>query len=390
MKAKQIAIQFIFLCLGIFVATATNLALASNLEPQREARVAPAVPLDDVDPVLSIQGFLTNASGAPLNGSYNMTFRIYDISAGGTALCSASLAGVQVTNGQFGATIYCYAVEGQQLWLGITVGADPEMTPRQPIRPTAYALSLRPGAVISSTLGSNPILHIENWGNSGRGLRSYAMDTDTVNYGIVGASASATGYAGYFYNSGGGTGLWTRSIDNGNDLILGGNADSTQGDDGILSSDPTYASSDLILRTNDGIRVELDHDGNGEDADFEINNKDSTVIFNVDESGDVSYTGALIGAYPRPAYDSGWRAIGTNATLPLSHALGGAVDDYVVDFICKSVSDGVNSWGTGGDWNWEEYYGAYWYNLTTSSVTVKRMNHDVSCSQVRIRIWVYK
>jgi hypothetical protein len=390
MKAKQIAIQFVFLCLGIFLATATNLAIASNLEPLRTNNGVSAAPQTDVEGAMSVQGFLTNAAGNPLNGSYNMIFRIYDISSGGTALCTAALAGVQVSNGQFGATVYCNAIEGQQLWLGITVGTDSEMTPRQSIRPVAYAMSLRPGAVISSTMGSNAILHIENWGNAGRGLRVYAMDTTSVNYGIVGASRSSNGYAGYFYNEGGGTGIYARSLDNGNDLILGGNADTTLGDDGVLSSDPAYASSDLILRTNDGVRVELDHDGNSEDADFEIQDKDGITIFNVDESGDVTFSGAMLGGYPRPAYDSGWRTIGLNATLALSHSLGGSADNYVVDLICKSVADGVNAWGVGGDWNGSELYGAYWYDLTNSAVTVKRMGNDVGCPQIRVRIWTYK
>lgn len=393
MKAKQFAIQVLFVCLGIFLATATNLVLASGLEPLWNPSVAPAAPNDVVDGAMSIQGFLTNASGVPLNGAYNMTFRVYDVSSGGTALCTAALAGVQVNNGQFGATVYCAVMDGQQLWVGITVGVDPEMTPRQPIRPTAYAMSLRPGAIISSTMGMNAILHIENWGYQGRGLRVYAMDTDSVNYGIVGASVSPSGYGGYFYNTGGGTGLKAESIDNGNDLILGGNANTTAGDDGILSSDPAYASSDLILRTNDGIRVELDHDASAEASDFQIVDKDSSTIFDVTQAGNVSYSGALIGAYPRPAYDSGWHDITANTDFTFIHALGGNVDNYVVDFVCKDPvagQEGINSWQLGGDWDGAEFYGAAWEKLTSTSVIVHRATNDVACQQVRLRIWVYK
>jgi len=38
------------------------------------------------------------------------------------------------------------------------------MTPRQPIYPAPYAMSLRPGTQIKGTLASNAILHIENDG----------------------------------------------------------------------------------------------------------------------------------------------------------------------------------------------------------------------------------
>jgi hypothetical protein len=76
-----------------------------------------------------------------------------------------------------------------------------------------YAWSLRPAAIISYSLNSNAILHIENSGSSGRGLRAYAMAPSGTNYGVVGASRSPDGYGGYFYNNQGGTALWVKSGD---------------------------------------------------------------------------------------------------------------------------------------------------------------------------------
>ncbi|MCI0477033.1 MAG: hypothetical protein L0Y55_12360, partial [Anaerolineales bacterium] len=342
-----------------------------------------------------VQGRLTNASGVPLNGNYTLTFRVYESSGGATPVCNDPMTNVPVNNGLFSVSVYCDRFDGRAMWLGISVGADPEMTPRQPIYPVPYAMSLRPGATISDTIGGSPILHIENWNATGRGLRAYAMATSGENFGVVGASRSPDGYGGYFYNNEGGTALRAQSVDDQSDLILAGNANTGLGDDGILSSDPDYAGSDLVLRTNDAIRVELDNDGDGEDADFEIQNKDSTVIFNVDESGDVTYTGALNGAFPSPAYDSGWVAIGLNVTNTRTHSLGGDVDDYVVDLTCKTTTGiGVNAHGLGGlTWYaWDTLYwgGAYWAELTSSSIKVRRYGNDDSCEQVRIRIWVYK
>lgn len=388
MKLERMLI--IFLALALAFTLGIQFSHAQMQTPARNDVAAPARPAG-VGTYFPVQGRLTNASGTPLNGNYNMTFRVYDVSSGGTALCNDPMTNVPVNNGLFNVSVYCFGgFDGGARWLGITVGDDAEMTPRQPIYPVPYAMSLRPGAVVSDTLAGGPILHLENWNATGRGLRAYAMATSGANYGVVGASRSPDGYGGYFYNNGSGVGLRAEGEDNSADLVLGGNANTTLGDDGILSSDPAYAGSDLIFRTNDAIRVELDHDASNEDADFEIVNKDGTQIFNVDESGDVSYSGALIGAFPRPAYNSGWVAIGLNATTTRTHNLGGSVDDYVVDLTCKSVADGVNNWGVGGDWNDTEYYGAYWYNLTTSAITVKRMGDDVSCPQVRVRIWVYK
>ncbi len=84
----------------------------------------------------------------------------------------------------------------------------------------------------------------------------------------------------------GGIGLYARGGSGTDaDLILGGTSAS---DDGRIISDPIYAGSDIFITTNDAVVIELDADGNGEDADFSIEDKDSNTIFNIDESGQVS------------------------------------------------------------------------------------------------------
>lgn len=98
-------------------------------------------------------------------------------------------------------------IDGKQLYLGVEVGSDGEMTPRSFIDNVPYAWSLRPGANIIGAVGPGAILHIENSDPSGHGLRSYALSTSGLNFGVVGASMSPEGYGGYFYNSGGGVRL---------------------------------------------------------------------------------------------------------------------------------------------------------------------------------------
>jgi hypothetical protein len=95
--------------------------------------------------------------------------------------------------------------DGRELWHGVKVGADSEMTPRQELRPVPYALSLRPGAKI---IGSEYIaLHAESTHTSGRGIYGYATATSGATYGVYGASISPGGYGGYFYNNGSGIGV---------------------------------------------------------------------------------------------------------------------------------------------------------------------------------------
>lgn len=201
---KRLAVSGISIMVMIpLLVLAVGIALAQEPNPTENIN-EPSEP-DDVTAVASaipIQGRLADDSGNPLTGNYDVTARIYDASTGGNILCSDTDS-VTVDNGLFNMEMdYCLSadIDGKQIYLGLQVGSDPEMTPRQVIYPVPYAWSLRPGAIISSTT-SSPIIHIENWGNSGRGLRSYAMATSGVNYGVIGASRSPDGYGGYFYNN---------------------------------------------------------------------------------------------------------------------------------------------------------------------------------------------
>jgi len=141
----------------LLLALAAGLTWAQGPEPpgesvQREGDVSVQ---GVVGAVIPIQGRLTDASGNPVpDGNYNITARIYNVSSGGTALCSDTDP-VHVSNGLFNMYIDTCTpaiLNGQQLWLGIQVGSDTEMTPRRPIYPVPYAWSLRPGAVISDTI----------------------------------------------------------------------------------------------------------------------------------------------------------------------------------------------------------------------------------------------
>ena len=287
MKGQQML--FVVLTLALMLVLAVGLSQAEGPDtPQNTAGVERETSAAVVAALIPIQGKLTDASGSPINGSRTITFKLYDVSSGGTALCSDTHA-VSVDNGLFSTSIANCSdedIDGRQLYLGIQVSGDPEMTPRQAIYTVPYAWSLRPSANISGTT-SEAILEAQNWHTSGRGLRGYAMSATGTNYGVVGASLSPSGYGGYFYNSAsGGVGLYARGEANADaDLVLGGTSDTN--DDGRILSDPAYIHSDIVLVTNDALRVDLDEDNNSS-SDFEIYNGANTRVFNVNEDGDVS------------------------------------------------------------------------------------------------------
>lgn len=228
--ASALAIVFL-LTLPLGLSYAQRATQDDGILPRGATGAEPAIleVADAVGNYIPVQGRLTDTGGNPLTGNYTMTFRLYAVPSGGTALCQDTNT-VAVNNGLFNSEIWgnCQdEMDGQQLYLSIEVGTDGEMAPRQPIYAVPYAWSLRPGAVISSSIDGSPIVHIENWATGGRGLRSYAMDNASVNYGIVGASRSSTGYGGYFYNSGGGVGLRAESTDTALQLTGSGRIEST-------------------------------------------------------------------------------------------------------------------------------------------------------------------
>ncbi len=185
------------------LAAAPGLTLAQDTIPQ-----GPAAPGAIAPGAMPIQGKLTSASGAPLTGTYNVTFSLYETDTGGGAVCTDTLS-VSVTNGLFSTYIdHCYGgtIHGQKLWLGIKVQGDSEMTPRQALLPVPYALSLVPGATVNSEWLYDPLTLSTSYA-TGAALSAAATSASGTNYAVYATNASPAGYAGYFNNSSSGTGV---------------------------------------------------------------------------------------------------------------------------------------------------------------------------------------
>ena len=111
---------------------------------------------------LSYQGYLTSPSGAAINNvSLQLTFKLYSVASGGTALYSETQS-VNVINGIFNALIgsgtpLTLAFD-QPYFVGISAGGDPEMTPRQPLAASPYAIR----AASSESLAATALVSASN------------------------------------------------------------------------------------------------------------------------------------------------------------------------------------------------------------------------------------
>lgn len=232
--------------LGLLFGGALALSARAQgaLPPERDEIQAP----DSPSSYIPFQGRLTDSAGNPLNGTYNITFRIYDVSTGGTALCSDTNV-VSVTDGLFSTYVYAVncaeEIDGRQLYMGIEVGTDGEMTPRAYIDNVPYAWSLRPGATIKS--GSDgPLLYVYNTTN-GEAL----WGASVYGEGVHGASVGGAGVGAYSMV---GPALYAETP--------GGAAIAAGGTGVITSTAPTYlwiSGSDVQrYSTNDSTVITMD------------------------------------------------------------------------------------------------------------------------------------
>jgi len=98
--------------------------------------------------LINYQGRLTDKDGAPLNGSYELTFRIYDAESAGNLLWQATHTGIVIQKGIFSILLgsandsgYDFAALAfdKPYFLEIKVGSE-VMSPRQRIASSAYAI----------------------------------------------------------------------------------------------------------------------------------------------------------------------------------------------------------------------------------------------------------
>jgi len=187
---------------------------------------------------ISYQGILTDGSSIVIpDGTYNLTFSLYEADTGGAALWSETQS-IVVVNGVFnvilGSVTSLSSVEfDQQYWLGITVGAGPEMTPRIKLAASPYSLNSRSvadGAVTEGKIAANAVTSGKIDGN--------AVTTVHIQNGTIAAEDVGFNYAGSTSPAGPAT-----------DLVSSGAVDTTDiADDAVIGN--KIANSQVVRSIN--------------------------------------------------------------------------------------------------------------------------------------------
>ncbi len=161
-----------------------------------------------VPQLINFQGILRNGSGNPVaDGSYSVIFTIYDAPAGGTVQW-AETTSVATTGGLFTVLLGSLnpvpdsAFNNPDRWLGVKVGADPEMTPRQQLVSVAYSLRV---AHFIPNFGTNNTFIGENAGNlTMTGGKNTAIGDSALQSNTTGNNNTASGTSALLLNTTGG------------------------------------------------------------------------------------------------------------------------------------------------------------------------------------------
>jgi len=105
---------------------------------------------------MNYQGFLTDLTGSPVaDGSYRITFSLYVDEAGGAALWTEIHPTVAVNKGLFTVVLGrgnpanpLTVAFDREYYLGVTIGTDPELSPRVRLTSSAYSMRSRTAETI--------------------------------------------------------------------------------------------------------------------------------------------------------------------------------------------------------------------------------------------------
>ena len=189
---------------------------ASRAAQEAGVLLGPDAPLGTpLTTAISYQGQLKK-QGTPVTGLCDFQFLLWDALTGGNAVDSQlTRLAVQVQAGLFTVndlSWYETAFKGEGRWLEISVrcpadsGSYETLTPRQALTATPYALTLRPGALVTGSTSSwpNAMITAQNLGND---PSNYAHGLSGISWHPMGAGVTgwntSGGMGGLFGSNGG-------------------------------------------------------------------------------------------------------------------------------------------------------------------------------------------
>ncbi len=153
----------------------------------------------EIPGTLNVHGKLTDGSGSPLTGTYNMSFAIYDVDSGGSALWELADTNVTADAGIYSIVLTSISLPfSAQYYLGITVANDSEMEPRINLTSSPYAF--RANSSDNLEADRDYVMNSFNTTNHSnvQGFLQVGNDSITSGYGITGSYGGGLIINGYY------------------------------------------------------------------------------------------------------------------------------------------------------------------------------------------------
>lgn len=131
----------------IIGVVAVGLSLALSVFSVTRVLSAPQLATITVPSTIGFEGFLVDEStGAPLDGTYAITFSVYSVAVGGSPIWTEELETVEVTDGLYAVELGAGTPFGTSTfdgarWIGVSVEGEAEMTPRTKVSSVPFALN---------------------------------------------------------------------------------------------------------------------------------------------------------------------------------------------------------------------------------------------------------
>jgi hypothetical protein len=196
---KQTLTRLAWLAIGGALVYGWILIGSGRSAPTPVALAAPSTVLIQAatagPPVIQYQGrLLDSTTGQPKpDGAYAMAFNLYPVNTGGAPLWTETKS-VNVSKGLFSTLLGDTTAlslgnfNGQELYLGVTVGADPEATPRQRLAHVAYALYAETARAATNATAAANADALDGLDSTAFAPTSHTHDGAAITGGVVGES----------------------------------------------------------------------------------------------------------------------------------------------------------------------------------------------------------